>query len=109
MAILIGLLLYEEGCEQQPVDATVRVEVGDPQVRQARVELFRGDELAPVAFFERRFDAGEPAGAFSQVVRLPEGAYTARVALVTEAGVTAVERTLHVEDGRVISLNLAPQ
>src|SRR5690606_10945366 len=84
--VLLGLLVDEEGCKARPVESTLRVYLEGEEVQSVRVELLRGDEPEPVAYFETYFEPGQTPLFESRTVSVPVGAYTAAVTVTGHDG-----------------------
>ena len=104
--VLLGMRTC--GKEMASVDLSFNFGRAAANVRAFRVDVHRGDEVAPVAFHSANF--GE-SGAIDQrawSLQLDSGSYVLKIMVTTTTGVQRISRKVDIEDRSRMTINLEP-
>lgn len=107
--LAIAWLASRGTCKAESATGAVSFRLGDAagEVRSLRAELHRGDDPEVLGFWERHFDAagsGPVAGPWN--LRADPGVYRLEVVVKTEAGSRRVSRSIDLQDGASITVDL---
>ena len=108
VAIVIALLAARS-CQAELADVTVRFDRGDgPAIRSIRAELYRSDDPAPVARFERQVDPAATGTLARWTLQIDPGTYELAVEVEPlEGAAVSDRRTIDAEARATVSIDLA--
>jgi hypothetical protein len=78
------------------------------ELRRLEAELFRPDDREVLGFYRMNFDRGVVGEAGRWPLRADAGLYRLTIELVSARRTVRVERAVELQDGAVITIDLAP-
>ncbi len=98
LGALLILGLKTCGSEAATVELVVDFGRAAGDVRELRIDLHKGNEVAPVAYHRATFGEGGAGAGVTWKLQVDAGSYRARVMVKTSGGTVNVSRNLEVSD-----------
>lgn len=102
------LLLGMRTCSTEMARVELRFAFGKaaPDVRTFAVDVFRGDEVAPVAYHNADYGAGGAPAVQTWELQLDPGPYMLKIRVTLASGTRQVERRVEASDRAAVTVNL---
>ncbi len=108
LLVLGAVLIFgARTCDKEPARVEVTFDFGAAagRVRTLHADVFRGDQVASVAYFDADYAGGAPHGR-PWALQLNPGSYRLQLIVTTGAGTRTVERHIQAEDRARITVAL---